>query len=263
MLPTIISIQRSDLPVFCGVWPPCYFNLRVFGYALGRRVRWAGRPLTPARNAVRRGRPDPPLAPLAGCRPACLRDRAPYSAADRELLCVSAASPRFVRIDPLFEAAAALMPAVRAWPKRPALAGPVLLAMLAWVGAGPVLAATGDAAAPAAPHHVNVDAAAYPWSSIAKLFNSVGGSCTGAVVGRSQILTAGHCLYNFRTHRFLPPDAIHALLGYQRGALLHPCSRAKLTRSAPATIRRRRAPPRRPTGPSSTSPNRCPIRSAP
>ena len=89
--------------------------------------------------------------------------------------------------------------------------------MLAWVGAGPVLAATGDAAAPAAPHHVNVDAAAYPWSSIAKLFNSVGGSCTGAVVGRSQILTAGHCLYNFRTHRFLPPDAIHALLGYQRG----------------------------------------------
>ncbi len=62
-----------------------------------------------------------------------------------------------------------------------------------------------------------MDASAFPWSSVAKLFNSVGGACTGSVIGRDQILTAAHCLYNFRTRRFLPPDAIHALLGYERG----------------------------------------------
>ena len=66
-------------------------------------------------------------------------------------------------------------------------------------------------------HHVTVDASAFPWSSVAKLFNSVGGACTGSVIGRDRILTAAHCLYNFRTRRFLPPDAIHALLGYARG----------------------------------------------
>ena len=66
-------------------------------------------------------------------------------------------------------------------------------------------------------HHAKVDASAYPWSSVGKLFNSVGGSCTGAVIARDKILTAAHCLYAFRTHRFLPPDAIHVLLGYDRG----------------------------------------------
>ena len=66
-------------------------------------------------------------------------------------------------------------------------------------------------------HHAVVDANAYPWSSIGKLFNSVGGSCTGAVIARDKVLTAAHCLYAFRTHRFLPPEAVHFLLGYERG----------------------------------------------
>ncbi len=71
--------------------------------------------------------------------------------------------------------------------------------------------------APGGTHHATVDADVYPWSSVAKLFNSVGGSCTGAVIGRDKVLTAGHCLYAFRTRRFLPPEAIHVLLGYDRG----------------------------------------------
>ena len=86
-------------------------------------------------------------------------------------------------------------------------------AALCW--AAPALSQ--DKPAPGHAHHMAVDADVYPWSSVGKLFNSVGGSCTGAVIARDKVLTAGHCLYAFRTHRFLPPDAIHFLLGYERG----------------------------------------------
>ena len=61
------------------------------------------------------------------------------------------------------------------------------------------------------------DMAAYPWSSIGKLNNSVGGACTGAVIDRLRVLTAAHCLFNRRTARFLPASALHFLLGYERG----------------------------------------------
>ena len=101
--------------------------------------------------------------------------------------------------------------------RRSAMAALGLLAAgLPW----PSLAVALDPPPPAAggpSHHVNVDSNIFPWSSVAKLFNSVGGSCTGAVIGRERILTAAHCLYNFRTKRFVPPDAVHALLGYARG----------------------------------------------
>ncbi len=66
-------------------------------------------------------------------------------------------------------------------------------------------------------HHVTVDVSRYPWSSIGKLFNSVGGACTAVVIAPDQVLTAAHCLYSFRTQRWLRADAIHFLLGYARG----------------------------------------------
>ena len=72
-------------------------------------------------------------------------------------------------------------------------------------------------AAPAADHHGVVDADSYPWSAVGKLFNSIGGACTAAAVAPDKVLTAAHCLYAFRTHRFLRPDSIHFLLGYARG----------------------------------------------
>lgn len=61
------------------------------------------------------------------------------------------------------------------------------------------------------------DVSVYPWSSIAKLNNSVGGSCTASLIEQDQVLTAAHCLFNRRTNRFLPPAAIHVLFGYKRG----------------------------------------------
>jgi protease YdgD len=57
----------------------------------------------------------------------------------------------------------------------------------------------------------------YPWSAVAKLFNSTGGACTGVLVGPSTALTAAHCLYSGKTRGFLPPEAVHLLFGYRRG----------------------------------------------
>ncbi len=73
--------------------------------------------------------------------------------------------------------------------------------------------------APALPaeHHATVDADSYPWSAVGKLFNSIGGACTAAAIAPDKVLTAAHCLYAFRTHRFLQPESIHFLLGYARG----------------------------------------------
>jgi protease YdgD len=61
------------------------------------------------------------------------------------------------------------------------------------------------------------DVLAYPWSAIGKLNNSVGGSCTGVVIEPDQVLTAAHCIFNPRRDRFLHPESLHFLLGYERG----------------------------------------------
>ena len=70
---------------------------------------------------------------------------------------------------------------------------------------------------PAIDHHGLVNADIYPWSSVGKLYNSIGGACTAAVIAPDTVLTAAHCLYAFRTGRFLRAEAIHFLLGYSRG----------------------------------------------
>ena len=61
-----------------------------------------------------------------------------------------------------------------------------------------------------------VDANVYPWSSIGKIGNSVGGQCTGAVIGANQFLTAAHCLYYKAVRRLMSAEAFHLLLGYVR-----------------------------------------------
>jgi len=66
-------------------------------------------------------------------------------------------------------------------------------------------------------HREAVDVAAYPWSSIGKLFNEAGGACTGVIVAHDKILTAAHCIYNARTRRFLPPSSLHFMVGYRSG----------------------------------------------
>jgi protease YdgD len=66
-------------------------------------------------------------------------------------------------------------------------------------------------------HHEPVDEQRYPYSSIGKLYNETGASCSGVVISRETILTAAHCLYNYRTRRFIAASSLHFLVGYRTG----------------------------------------------
>ena len=66
-------------------------------------------------------------------------------------------------------------------------------------------------------HHDAVDERSYPWSSIGKLYNETGGSCSGVVISQDKILTAAHCVFNYRTQRYIPAEALHFLVAYRTG----------------------------------------------
>jgi protease YdgD len=65
---------------------------------------------------------------------------------------------------------------------------------------------------------VAVDPAQPPWDAIAKIQSNIGTRCTGALIAPATVLTAAHCLYNFRTRALLQPVSLHVLFGYERGA---------------------------------------------
>ena len=41
--------------------------------------------------------------------------------------------------------------------------------------------------------------------------------CTGFLVAPDRVATAAHCLYSARLGRFIPPQSVHVLLGYDAG----------------------------------------------
>jgi protease YdgD len=89
--------------------------------------------------------------------------------------------------------------------------------MLAVLGIS-TLAVTRAQAGPAMDvHREAVDVDQYPWSAIGKLYNETGAACTAVIISRDQVLTAAHCIFNFRTRQFIPAGSLHFLAGYSGG----------------------------------------------
>ena len=78
-------------------------------------------------------------------------------------------------------------------------------------------AASGATFGAPAGHREAVDEQSYPWSAIGKLFTEGVNECSGVLISRDKILTAAHCLFNYRTRRYIPPGSLHFLVGYRTG----------------------------------------------
>ena len=57
----------------------------------------------------------------------------------------------------------------------------------------------------------------WPWTALGRINREIGGHCTGALIAPDQVLTAAHCLYNFKDQRWTIPMEVHFVAGYHRG----------------------------------------------
>ena len=55
------------------------------------------------------------------------------------------------------------------------------------------------------------------WDAVGRLNREAGGFCTATLIAPNEVLTAAHCLWDSRRHRWLFPDTIHFVPGYRRG----------------------------------------------
>jgi protease YdgD len=92
----------------------------------------------------------------------------------------------------------------------------VLLLLVAF-SAVAAIEAYGGPMLPATIHREDVDVSRSPWSAIGKLYNETGASCSGVLISHNEIVTAAHCLFNYRTRRFIQAPSLHFLVGYRTG----------------------------------------------
>lgn len=62
-----------------------------------------------------------------------------------------------------------------------------------------------------------IDNETWPWTALGRLNREIGGHCTGALIASDLVLTAAHCLYNFKDQRWTIPMEVHFVAGYHRG----------------------------------------------
>jgi len=81
-------------------------------------------------------------------------------------------------------------------------------------------------------HRTIVDSTNTPWRAIGRLNRRTGGHCTATVIAPHLVLTAAHCLWNKRTRRYLPPQALHFVAGWSKGEYLF-ATQARAVHPAP------------------------------
>ncbi len=82
---------------------------------------------------------------------------------------------------------------------------------------------------PGTDHRIIVDSTAAPWRAVGRLNRRSGGHCTATVIAPNRVLTAAHCLWNKRTQKYIPYQALHFVAGWSKGEYLFHSKASSIT----------------------------------